>query len=166
MLAVVIPTAAFAATAGPVAAKPPAGALSIEGGRGVIVVRANGGLLGRIAHGSVELVDLSPADSWRPTLNGITRARRVAAKGTNVTFRILGGDYRLTLRGDGISLSARGTGAVTLLGVPSTLAGDTGLYSTDLETDCQDNPDQCDPIPMTLTRVPFGKTDAPANQHP
>ena len=132
----------------------------------MIVVRANGVLLGRIAHGSVELVDLSPADSWRPTLNGITRSRRVAAKGTNLTFRILGGDYRLVVRGDGISLSARGDGAVTLLGVPSTLAGDTGLYSTDLETDCQDNPDQCAPIPMTLTRVPFGKTDASTNQHP
>jgi hypothetical protein len=166
MLAVVVPTAAFAATAAPGATKPPAGALSVEGGRGVIVVRANGGLLGRVAHGSVELVDLSPADSWRPTLNGSTRSRRVVAKGSNLTFRILGGDYRLVVRGDGISLSARGTGVVTLLGVPSTLSGDTGIYSTDLEADCQDNPDQCDPIPMTLTRVPFGKTDAPASQRP
>ena len=47
------------------APKPPAGALSIEGGKGVIVVRGNGGLLGRVAHGSVEVVDLTPADAWR-----------------------------------------------------------------------------------------------------
>jgi len=160
LLVMVAPAAVFAAS------KPPAGALSIEGGRGVIVVRANGGLLGRVAHGSVELVDLSPGDSWRPTLNGSAKARRVSAKGSNLTFRILGGDYRLVVRGDGISVSARGTGSVTLLGIPSVLSGDTGIYSTDLEADCQDNPDQCEPIPMTITRVPFGKSDTPANQHP
>jgi len=159
MLALVAPAAVLAAS------KPPAGALSVEGGRGAIVVRANGGLLGRVAHGSVELVDLSPGDGWRPTLNGSTRARRVTAKGTNLTFRILGGDYRLVARGDGISVSARGAGVVTLLGVPSLVTGDTGIYSTDLEADCQDSPEQCDPIPVTLTRVPFGKTDTPANQH-
>ena len=31
------------------AGKPPAGALSIEGGKGVIVIRGNGGLLGRVS---------------------------------------------------------------------------------------------------------------------
>jgi len=148
------------------AAKPPAGALSIESGKGVIVLRANGGLLGRVARGSVELVDMSQNDSWRPTINGTTRAaRRVTAKGSNLTFRILGGDYRLVVRGEGISVSARGTGVVTLLGVPSPLTGDTGIFSTDLEADCQDSPEQCDPIPMTLTRVPFGKSETPSTQH-
>lgn len=160
MLVMVAPAAVLAAS------KPPAGALSIEGGRGVIVVRANGGLLGRVAHGSVELVDLSPGDGWRPTLNGSAKSRRVSAKGTNLSFRILGGDYRLVVRGDGISVSARGSGVVTLLGTPSVLSGETGIFSTDLEADCQDSPDQCEPIPMTLTRVPFGKTDTPASQHP
>ena len=38
---------------------------------------------------------------------------------------------------------------------------DTGIYSTDLEADCQGTPDQCDAIPPTLTRVPFGKPDTP-----
>jgi hypothetical protein len=159
MLVMVAPAAVLAAS------KPPAGALSVEGGKGVIVVRANGGLLGRVAHGSVDLVDLSPGDAWRPTLNGTARTRRVTAKGSNLTFRILGGDYRLVVRGDGISLSARGVGVVTLLGAPSILTGETGIFSTDLEADCQDVPDQCEPIPMTITRVPFGKTETPANQH-
>jgi hypothetical protein len=159
MLVLVAPAAVLAAS------KPPAGALSVEDGKGVVVVRASGGLLGRISRGSVELVDLSPGDGWRPTLNGSTRVRRVAAKGSNLTFRILGGEYRLVARGEGISLSARGTGVVTLLGVPSPLTGTTGIFSADLEADCQDAPEQCQPIPMTLTRVPFGKTDTPANQH-
>jgi hypothetical protein len=159
-LVMVVPATVLAAS------KPPAGALSVEGGRGVIVVRASGGLLGRVSHGTVELVDLSSGDSWRPTLNGVTKGRRATAKGYNLTFRILGGDYRLVVRGEGISISARGVGVATLLGTPSVLTGDAGIFSTNLEADCQDAPDQCDPIPMTLTRVPFGKPDTPTNQHP
>jgi hypothetical protein len=153
VLALAVPVGVLAA------AKPPAGALSIESGKGVIVVRGNGGLLGRVAHGSVELVDLTPGDAWRPAVNGITRQRRIVSKGANLSFRILGGDYRVTVKGEGISVSARGSGVATLLGVPGLLNSDTGIYSTDLEADCQDAPDQCQAIPTTLTRVLFGKTD-------
>lgn len=148
LLAVVLPAASLATRA-------PAGALSIEGGRGVIVVRGNGGLLGRLVKGSVEIVDLTPADQWKPTVNGVTRNRRTYLKGANVSFRILGGDYRVSVRGDGISISARGTGTATLLGVPS-LTGDTGLYAADLNADCKGSPDQCQPIPSLATRVTFG----------
>jgi len=154
LLALAIPAAVLAA------AKPPAGALSIEGGRGVIVVRGSGGLLGRVAHGSVEVVDLTPTDAWRPVVNGVPRGRRVVSKGANVSFRILGGDYRVTVKGEGISVSARGNGIATLLGVPGLFDSDTGIYSTDLEADCQDAPDQCQAIPTILTRVLFGSTVA------
>ena len=160
VLALAAPVGALAAS------KPPAGALSIEGGKGVIVIRGNGGLLGRVGHGSVEIVDLTPGDTWRPTVNGVTRSKRSFTKGTNVSFRILGGDYRVTVRGDGISVSARGSGAATLLGVPGLLGDSTGIFSTDLEADCQDSPDQCQSIPLTLTRVPFGKTDSASTTHP
>ena len=155
LLALAVPALVLAA------AKPPAGALSIEGGRGAIVVKGNGGLLGRVAHGSVEVVDLTPGDSWKPVVNGTTRARRSMSKGTNVSFRILGGDYRVTIKGDGISVSARGSGTAMLLGIAGVFNTDTGIYSTDLEADCQDNPDQCQVIPTTLTRAPFG---APTGQ--
>jgi len=138
------------------ASKPPAGALSVEGGRGVIVVRGNGGLLGRIGKGSVEVVDLTPTDTWKPVVNGAPRPRKSTNKGVNLSFRILGGDYRVTVKGEGISISARGTGVATLLGVPGLFNPDTGIFSADLEADCQDNPDQCQVIPTTLTRVPFG----------
>jgi hypothetical protein len=159
MLALAVPVGVLAA------AKPPAGALSIEGGKGVIVVRGNGGLLGRVAHGSVEIIDLTPGDAWRPTVNGITRGKRSLTKGANVSFRILGGEYRITIRGDGISVSARGSGVAALLGVPGPFSSDAGIYSTDLEADCQDFPDQCQAIPLTLTRVPFGKNDSAASVH-
>ncbi len=152
VLAVAVPMGVLAAP------KPPAGALSIEGGRGVIVVRGSGGLLGRVAHGSVEVLDLTPLDAWRPVVNGVTRSRHVFSKGANVSFRILGGDYKITVKGEGISLSARGDGVATLLGVPGLLSSDTGIYSADLEADCQDAPDQCQAIPTILTRVLFGGT--------
>jgi hypothetical protein len=160
VLALAVPAGVLAA------AKPPAGALSIEGGKGVIVVRGNGGFLGRVAHGSVEVVDLTPTDAWRPVVNGITRPRRIVTKGANLSFRILGGDYRVTVKGDGISISARGAGFATLLGVPGLLSSDTGIYAADLEADCQDAPDQCQPIPTVLTRVPFGKTEPSTTSHP
>lgn len=148
LLAVVVPTATLATRA-------PAGALSIEGGKGVVVVRGNGGLLGRLGRGSVELVDLTPADQWRPTVNGVPRSRRTFLKGANVSFRILGGDYRISVKGESISISARGTGVATLLGVPG-LTGDTGIYAADLNADCQGSPEQCQPIPTVTTRVAYG----------
>ena len=95
----------------------------------------------------------------------ITRQRKGAIKGVNVSFRILGGDYRVTVKGDGISVSARGNGVATLLGVPGLLSSDTGIFSTDLEADCQDTPEQCQSIPTILTRVLFGKTDT-SSTHP
>ena len=154
LLAVVLPTATMATRA-------PAGALSVEGGKGVIVVRGNGGLLGRLGRGSVEIVDLTPADQWKPTVNGVTRSRRTFLKGVNVTFRILGGDYRVSVKGESISISARGTGTATLLGVPG-LTGETGIYAADLNADCQGSPDQCQPIPTVATRVVFGQPDSSA----
>jgi hypothetical protein len=156
-------TASAALAAAP-APKPPAGALSIEGGKGFVVVRGNGGLLGRVTRGSVEVLDLTPADAWRPVVNGSRRTGKFSSKGANLSFRILGGDYRITIRGEGISISARGDGVVTLLGVPDPLSPDTGIYSTDLEADCQDAPNQCDAIPTPLTRIPFG-TPSPTT-HP
>jgi hypothetical protein len=147
------------------AARAPAGTLSVEGGKGVVVVRGNGGLLGRVARGSVDVADLSPGDAWRPTVNGVTRGRRVVVRGANLSFRILGGDYRLTVKGEGVSISARGTGVATLLGLPG-LVGDTGLYAAGPSADCQDSPSECEPLPSVLTRVLFGPTDASAGVHP
>ncbi len=148
LLAIALPAMSFAT-------RTPAGTLSIEGGKGVVVVRGNGGLLGRLAKGAVEIVDLSPADQWKPTLNGVPRNRRTYLKGMNVSFRILGGDYRVSMKGEGISISARGSGVATLLGIPG-FTGETGLYAADLNADCQSLPDQCQLLPTSTTRVGFG----------
>ena len=37
--------------------------------------------------------------------------------------------------------------------MPGLLSSDTGIFSTDLEADCQDTPEQCQSIPTILTRV-------------
>ena len=101
-----------------------------------------------------------------PAVNGVTHGQQAhrRCKGANVSFRILGGDYRITVQGEGISVSARGSGAATLLGVPACSSRDTGIYSTRSRGRLPGRADQCEAIPTTLTRVPFGKTDA--ESHP
>lgn len=152
VVSVVVVSSAFAAAG----VRQPPGMLSVEGGRGVVIIRGNGGLLGRVAQGSVIVVDLSPSDPWRWSVNGIARERRATLKRSELSFRILGGSYRLTVAGEGISISARGTGVATLTGHPG-LTGDTGLYAAGLDADCDAQPDQCQPIPIVSTRVPFGE---------
>jgi hypothetical protein len=141
------------------------GTLSVEGGKGAVTIRGNGGLLGRVGRGSVDIVDLSPTDDWRVAVNGVSRSRRVTGHGVNVTFRVLGGDYRLIAKGDGISISAHGSGVATLLGVPG-LTGDTGLFAVGPNADCQDSPDQCSVLPTGLTRISFGQSETPSGASP
>ena len=112
--------------------------------------------MGRVAAGSLVVVDLSPNDSWRWSVNGVTRDRRATLKGSDLSFRILGGSYRLMVTGEGISISARGAGVVTLTGHPG-LTGDTGFYASGLDADCDAQPDLCQPIPIVSTHVPFGE---------
>ena len=148
LLALIAPLAAVASTE-------PAGALDIEAANGVITIKGKGGLLGRVAEGSVLLVDLSPNDQWRWWLNGTEHERRTSAKGSNLSFRILGGDYRITVRGQNISISAHGKGTATLQGLPGP-TGSTGGYTTDLNADCQTTPASCAPLSTSRTRVNFG----------
>jgi hypothetical protein len=151
VLLVALPAVSYATRA-------PMGALSVEGGKGLVIVRGNGGLLGRLARGTVEFVDFTPNDQWQPIVNGVARGRRTYLRGTNLSFRILGGDYRVGVKGDGISISARGSGVVTLLGMPGP-TGDTGLYAAGVNADCQGSPDQCLALPASITRVSFGQPE-------
>ena len=75
--------------------------------------------------GSLEILDLSSGDQWSPRVYGIPRGKTVTLRGKNVSFYIPGGRYRLTAKGIGISISARGTGWVSLDGDPDPV-GDTG----------------------------------------
>lgn len=98
----------------PDAGRPAAGTLSIEGARAAIVIRGAGTVVGRVAKGDVQILDLSPNDAWTPKINGIAKGRTVQMRGRDINFFIPGGRYRLSVRGDGASLSARGLGVVQI----------------------------------------------------
>jgi hypothetical protein len=125
----------------------PAGSLSIEDGRGSIVLKGKGIVIGRLDKGEVQIVDLSPLDQWSPRVNGVPRGRTVWLRGKDVNFYVPGGRYRITVRGEGFSLSARGQGSVTLLG-SSDASGATGTYAVG------DAPPA--PLPVTSQLVAFG----------
>jgi hypothetical protein len=126
------------------------GTLLIEDGRGNVQITGKGVLVGRMEKGSLEITDLSAADQWSPRVNGIPRARVVKLRGKNVSFYVPGGRYRLVARGVGISISARGTGAVVFRGEPDTV-GDTGHYAIG-DADAM-------PLPEVTTKTAFGTTD-------
>ncbi len=130
------------------------GSLSIVGGRGQVTLRGNGAVLGRMDSGSIQIVDLSPADRWTPAVSvGGKPARSgavVVTTGDQVTFRLLGGQYRIILRGAGISISAIGKGNAKIVGAPD--AAGAGVYAAGDASgggtpDCLASPTTC-----TVTR--------------
>ena len=64
-------------------------------------------------------------------------------RGLGLRFRMLGGSYRIVIRGQGISLSAVGRGNVSIDGEPKFLGDDLGLYSVDSDVDCGIEPQNC-----------------------
>jgi len=106
----------------------PAGSLSIEDGRGTVVLKGRGIVIGRLEKGTVEIVDLTPLDQWSPRVNGVPRGRTVWIRAKDVNFYVPGGRYRITVEGEGFSISARGQGLATLDGAPDA-AGSTGMFS-------------------------------------
>jgi hypothetical protein len=128
------------------------GLLSIENGRGTVQITGRGVLLGRLDRGSLEIVDLTPADQWSPYVNGIPRGKVVWLKGQNISFRVPGGRYRITARGTAISISARGVGRAVLDGAPDP-TGDAGTYAVGDAAPVS--------LPVETTKVSFGSSDVP-----
>ena len=125
----------------------PAGSLSVENGRGSVVVTGKGIVIGRLDQGEVKIVDLSPLDQWSPRVNGVPRGRTVWLRGKDVNFYVPGGRYKITVRGEGFSISARGQGTVALTGSPDT-TGATGTYAVGDAVPA--------PIPSATQNVAFG----------
>jgi hypothetical protein len=92
------------------------------------VLTGKGIVIGRLDKGDVKIVDLSPLDQWSPRVNGVPRGKTVWLRGKDVNFYVPGGRYKITVRGDGFSISARGQGNVTLTGNPDP-TGATGTYA-------------------------------------
>jgi hypothetical protein len=139
---------AASASAGTVDKRVSAGKLVVTDARGKIVLTGSGVLIGRLVSGTIEIKDLSPADSFSPRLNGVPRGKLVRHRGKDVGFIVPAGRYRIVVRGEGISLSARGTGVIALDGEPDSV-GATGTFAID------DEP--ATPLPDEPTRAQFGK---------
>jgi hypothetical protein len=126
--------------------------LLIEDGRGLVVIKGKGGLIGHIDKGSLEITDLTPNDQWSPYVNGVPRGKVVwiRANKLSINFRVPGGRYRIVARGSGISISARGTGQATIDPDPDAV-GEAGRYAVG------DNPLQ--ELPADPVRLSFGPPD-------
>jgi hypothetical protein len=144
---VIVAVLAVVPLASGVAATPAAETLSIEDARGVVTIRGNGIVIGRLEKGEIQIVDVTPFDQWSPRVNGVPRGKTAWMRGKDVNFYVPGGRYRITVRGEGFSISARGQGWALLDGNPD-VTGATGTYAIgDLEPA---------PVPDETERVVFG----------
>jgi len=135
------------------------GTLSVEDGNGRVVIVARGGVIGRFDSGSVTIQDRTPADSFDAKVWGASRDRIVGETserhfGTNVRFRLIGGEFRIVIVGKGIDVSAVGTGNVILRGDGKT----PGVYSLEGE-DCGSPRTKCRELPELPRTFALG-TDA------
>jgi hypothetical protein len=135
------------------------GTLSVKRGRGALVLKLNGTVIGRVRNGRVQVKDFRPLDANDPILTGCSpRVRRIGAeisvcKGRNVGFRVDDGRFNVSVRGSGISISAVGRGLVTVDGVGDTGVGD-GVMSID-DAPYESLPDE--PTTFTLGSSPIGR---------
>ena len=115
------------------------GTLVVRDGNGKIRINAVGGLIGRLDHGRVTLVDQLDGDGTPPIVNGCDTIDRVIdldsggtmaiCQGNKLRFRLVGGKFRVIVNGTGIDLSAVGHGTVTLNGRGDGLNIFDGRYS-------------------------------------
>lgn len=150
------------------AAVPTSGTLSVDRGKGVVMIDLRGSVLGVIATGTLRVTDQTPFDRYAPLVAGkkLTSERvgprTVIYRGQGLRFRLVGGGYRMVARGSGITVSAVGRGNVMLDGEPRFAGDDIGLYSRD-GADCSSEPDSCLPLPVDPERFAL---EAPATEPP
>jgi hypothetical protein len=107
------------------------GTLSVQSGDGKIVIAGRGGVIGSFVKGSVTISDPVDGDGTGPIVSGDEWSRdrsdtTTTWGGKGVRFRMIGGVFRLVVKGRGINLSFVGKGNVTITGA-GTL--DDGSYS-------------------------------------
>jgi hypothetical protein len=137
------------------------GTLSVRDGRGVIVLRMKGGVIGRFARGRLTVTDAVDDDASAVVVRGDERSgdlndRTTFYSGTNIRFRI-SADKRIVVKIDGlkINLSAvgRGDGWLNGRGDPEEGIYFDGSYSLNGD-DYRSLPDEH--FPFTLAVQPSG----------
>jgi hypothetical protein len=151
------------AAAGARAVPPTNGTLSVDHGKGLVMLDMRGSILGRLGSGVVTVTDQTPRDPYTATVAGkklkLVRLgpRTIRYRGQALRFRMVGGGWRVIVHGTGIALSAVGRGAVTLQAYRLNPLEDAGVYSLD-GTDCSADSTSCTPLPDDLERFALGST--------
>jgi hypothetical protein len=106
---------------------PADGTLSVKRGRGALVLKLKGTVIGRVNNGRVQIRDFRPLDTNDPKITCKTRIRHIGAgtwvcKGRKIGFRVDDGRFNVKVSGTGIWISAVGRGPGTIDG-----AGDGGV---------------------------------------
>ncbi len=144
------------------AAEPDVGVLSVEDGRGAVMLDLKGSVLGRLSNGTLRVTDHTPWDRYSALVVGrkVTQERlgpkTVLYRGQGLRFRMVGGGYRIVVRGAGISVSAVGRGVVSLDGEPRLPGEDVGVYSLEDGVDCDVERELCTPLPDEVERFTLG----------
>jgi hypothetical protein len=109
------------------------GTLSVKDARGIITIQATrGAVIGSFTKGSVLINDPVDGDGTGPIVTGDEWSKEKTDTatiwgGNKVRFRIIGGTFRIVVRGRGINLSFVGKGNVILNGMGT---DDDGSYAT------------------------------------
>src|SRR5919202_4651202 len=109
------------------------GTLSVKDARGIVTIQGRGGVIGSYTRGSVTISDPIDGDGTGPIVTGgdfppIERNDTTTTwRGTKVRFRIIGGTFKIVVRGRGINLSFVGKGNNVILNGAGT--EDDGSYS-------------------------------------
>jgi len=108
------------------------GTLSVKNATGLVLVNANGVIIGHADKARITITDADSTDGRVIVLGWDTKVAltptKILYKGEDRRFKLLGGDNILFIRGSGISLSVVGEGKVTLDG--GNVAND-GKFSVD-----------------------------------
>jgi hypothetical protein len=134
------------------------GTLVVDNARGLVVVRARGGIIGRFDSGRLIVNDPIEGDGSGPIVYGADRFRELGPHttlyiGEDIRFRLIGGSYRVQIQAVGADVSAVGRGTVTLDG--SGFAEQPGRF--------QVNGSGWQPMPDGSTQYTLGSGTQPAS---
>jgi hypothetical protein len=107
------------------------GTLSVKDARGIITIQARGGVIGSFVKGSVTINDPVDGDGTGPIVTGDEWSKDKSETATvwggrGVRFRIIGGWFKIVVRGRGINLSFVGKGNIIVNGFGT---DDDGSYA-------------------------------------
>jgi hypothetical protein len=127
------------------------GSLVVDNARGLVTVRARGGIIGRFDSGRLVVEDPQEGDGSGPIVYGADRIRELGPRttlyiGEEIRFRLIGGFYRVSVNAYGMDISAVGRGTAMLDG--SGFAEQPGRF--------QINGGTWQPMPDGATRYALG----------